>query len=310
MSVGGRTMRRTTPPKPVDVEEVFPELAALARMTVRLHPRPGTPQNSDSSMGGPLLWPSDEPWPRCAELDRHGKMLVELPDEPLPLVPVLQLFARDVPELPFPEGTDLCQVLWCPLDHDPDSIPEVTLRWRDSTTITTPRHEPAPIDAHHSQGDYLPSPCVLAPERVREHPDYSDVPWELSQRIDAWEEQAEHDWFYQSHLSAAPGTKVGGWPYWIQGPVWPSCTEGHTMEHLLTIASDESDGSSWETWTPIEDQERITWHPNNVNGRPVQIALVPDQEPAGIMIGDAGDLYLFICLHCQTRPILTIGQCS
>lgn len=39
---------------------------------------------------------------------------MDLPTDPLPLVAVLQIFARDVPELPFPQGTDLCQVLWCP----------------------------------------------------------------------------------------------------------------------------------------------------------------------------------------------------
>ncbi|MDX3232642.1 hypothetical protein [Streptomyces sp. ME19-01-6] len=27
--------------------------------------------------------------------------------------PVLQLYAADVPDLPFPPGTDLLQLLWC-----------------------------------------------------------------------------------------------------------------------------------------------------------------------------------------------------
>lgn len=51
----------------MDIAAVFPELAPLARTAVRLHPRPGTPTAHDSSIGGPLLWPEDEPWPRCAE---------------------------------------------------------------------------------------------------------------------------------------------------------------------------------------------------------------------------------------------------
>jgi len=64
-------MTRTTPPRPLDVEALFPELAAYRGTTTRLHPRPGTPEVTDSSIGGPLLWPRDEPWPVCTE--PHGK---------------------------------------------------------------------------------------------------------------------------------------------------------------------------------------------------------------------------------------------
>ncbi|MET9436638.1 hypothetical protein [Streptomyces sp. NPDC006551] len=64
-------MTRTTPPRPLDVEELFPELAAHRGTTTRLHPRPGSPDASSSSVGGPLLWPADEPWPVCTE--PHGR---------------------------------------------------------------------------------------------------------------------------------------------------------------------------------------------------------------------------------------------
>ncbi len=57
-------MTRTTPPRP-DVAAAVPELAAYARTATRLHPRPGAPGVGDSSVGGPLLWPAEEPWPVC-----------------------------------------------------------------------------------------------------------------------------------------------------------------------------------------------------------------------------------------------------
>jgi hypothetical protein len=60
-------MKRTTPSRPLDVEALFPELAAYRGTTTRLHPRPGSPAVSSSSVGGPLMWPSDEPWPVCTE---------------------------------------------------------------------------------------------------------------------------------------------------------------------------------------------------------------------------------------------------
>lgn len=59
------TSTPTTPPRPFDVTTVFPQLGPLARTATRLHPRPGLPSPQDSSIGGPLLWPADEPWPHC-----------------------------------------------------------------------------------------------------------------------------------------------------------------------------------------------------------------------------------------------------
>ncbi|MFB8240206.1 hypothetical protein ACFC58_27035 [Kitasatospora purpeofusca] len=58
-------MTRTTPERPLDPESLFPELARYRRTATRLHPRPGAPGARDSSVGGPMLWPADEPWPVC-----------------------------------------------------------------------------------------------------------------------------------------------------------------------------------------------------------------------------------------------------
>ncbi|MEU7581157.1 hypothetical protein AB0B50_26545 [Streptomyces sp. NPDC041068] len=66
-------MTRTTPPRPLDVEALFPELAAHRGTTTRLHPRPGSPDVASSSVGGPLLWPAHEPWPVCTEPHRRGR---------------------------------------------------------------------------------------------------------------------------------------------------------------------------------------------------------------------------------------------
>lgn len=66
-------MTRTTPPRPLDIEALFPELAAYRSTTTRLHPRPGDPDVSTSSVGGPMLWPADEPWPVCGEAHGRGR---------------------------------------------------------------------------------------------------------------------------------------------------------------------------------------------------------------------------------------------
>ncbi|MEV7278937.1 hypothetical protein [Streptomyces sp. NPDC093111] len=73
-------MSRTTPPRPVDIVSLFPQLAPLARQAVRLHPRAGVPSVHDSSVGGPLLWPSDEEWPSCAQEHDNWEPPVSLDD--------------------------------------------------------------------------------------------------------------------------------------------------------------------------------------------------------------------------------------
>lgn len=168
-----------TPPRPIDVAAVFPQLAPLARTATRLHPRPGAPTWHDSSVGGPLLWPAEEPWPHCEEphavdginpalspadlrLERrifaasHGRDLtpeeretlerirpprtypvrpaVRAYDGPMAMLPVAQLYVRDVPDLSPPEGKDLLQVLWCPFDHP--IMPRTLLFWRSAAAVT------------------------------------------------------------------------------------------------------------------------------------------------------------------------------
>ncbi|QLE75271.1 hypothetical protein FGW37_30045 [Streptomyces rectiverticillatus] len=64
-------MSRTTPPRPVDITAVFPQPAPPARTATRLPPRAGAPSPHDSSVGGPLLRPADEPWPAHPH---HGQL--------------------------------------------------------------------------------------------------------------------------------------------------------------------------------------------------------------------------------------------
>ncbi|MEU3483497.1 hypothetical protein ACI2LO_03890 [Streptomyces sp. NPDC033754] len=219
-------MTRTTPPRPVDVEALFPALAQYRRTATRLHPRQGTAKPEESSVAGPLLWPADEPWPVCtavhpkgtghrlsdvrlrrrlqdeargrdftAEERRlldaatRGTHVPELRDEdPLPMLAVAQLYARDVPDLVGPEGHDLLQVFWCPFEvHGPERTLDVALRWRRSAdvgAVLTPQPEP-PVAGRE---ECVPTPCVLHPEQVVEHEYLGLLGEELQEEIAEWEE--------------------------------------------------------------------------------------------------------------------------
>lgn len=235
-------------------------------------------------MGAKPFWPADEPWPTCP-----GSHFGTYDEEPVAAVPLLQLFRRDVEQLPFPEGTDLLQILWCPRNH-PDSPggPKTSLYWRDSSAITDVIHEVPATPAHH--GRYMLEPCTLHPEPgVVEYPSDDElIPggWE---RFDELEEQL--GFRADITLFEAPGTKVGGWPNYCQGHYWPDCADcGQRLEYMLTVDDGESRGRSAGSedsnvedvrWAPISSEDGKTLSSNNLGGGCVQI---------------------FYCSHCPGLP--------
>ncbi|GAA2263284.1 hypothetical protein GCM10009853_015570 [Glycomyces scopariae] len=297
-------MSLTTPPRPHDPLEAVPDLARFARSAVRLHPRRGEPVAAQSSVGGPLLWPVEEPWPLCrlehANLDitpfdlhlqmRYDRRMSELRDGgftrmefesrrnladkialdlvteddpefdldgPTPLVPVAQLYYRDVPGLPWADRYDLLQILWCPRDHtgtehDTSYCPAFQLRWRRTDTIgesLTAVPEPALVVER-----YMPNPCLLNPEVVTEYPISRNLPPELEDAVNDWENRLGVPALYDHQTSVAPGWKVmghgGSWGVIDPEPMFCEC--GAEQFPLFTVGSGEFDGGS-RSWRPVEE---------------------------------------------------------
>ncbi|GAB3836850.1 hypothetical protein GCM10029963_77980 [Micromonospora andamanensis] len=335
-------MTRTTPPRPLDITELFPALREHAATATRLHPRPGTPTTADSSVGGPLLWPADEAWPVCTDGDAHYIFRLQTPstvrrsreiyaaaqaradaagtrydltdeeraqvpdldfsephslvNQPIPLVAVAQLYRRDVPDFAGPDGTDLLQVLWCPLDHPEEGYnPRVRLYWRRSADVSRPvvaAGEPPVVN-----DSYLPTPCVVYPEQIREYQYGGLLPEELDAQITAWEEESEGECDdedginYQFDLSLAPGWKVGGFANWsLTDPHPVDCPEcGTAMTLLFTADSSEWHGSGG-SWRPLEE--------------PAQAS----SNPTEVCIGRGYALYIFRCPVSFDHPPATAMQ--
>lgn len=287
-----RTATRTTPPRPFDVTAVLPDLAPLARTATRLHPRPGTPSVHDSSIGGPLLWPARQPWPHC---DRWHE------GPPVPLIPVVQLYARDAPRLRSFGRADLLQVLWCPAEHDPDAKPRTVVSWRNADDVTDPLAAP-PEPFEPGDEGYVPSTCVLVPEEVTEYPDYLELDEESRERLadpDVWraagvEVEApygdEPQQFYSDVLSRSPGSKLGGWAPWGRtDPVARYCVHcGAAMGPLLTIASSEWDGGR-TSWVPIEDRALV-----GAGGFA--------DNPTGLYVGSYDSFQIYTCPNSRNVP--------
>jgi hypothetical protein len=300
-------MDLTTANPPVDITQVLPELSAYARTTVRLHPRPGKPSMHDSHIGGPLMWPSDEPWPVCDRAVRIQAAPVgepgwlswreRVPESSVLMVGVAQFCARDIPEIAFPEGTDLLQVLWCPNDHAGDDVrPVPLLVWRRTADLTdvltdppmpdhtTPDALPDTPVSELSQEGYLPRPCVLHPERVTEYPFYEELPEPLQAALEAWDDEED---LYQYLLSIAPGCKIGGWESWHVTDMYelPCHVCGTETEPLLKLDSTEWDGGSESRWRPLEERHLERGTPE----------CQETHEPTTLDLGRHAALTVFLC---------------
>lgn len=348
-------MTRTTPPRPVDVTAVVPLLAPLARTATRLHPHPGSPSTSDSSVGGPLLWPADQPWPYCdiphvpdgvnqatspedVRLQRRIRAVAASrphsnpdfplytieeiaidgrinagrpwPEGPVAMLPVAQLYVRDIPLLRPPGQADLLQVLWCPFDHPPTPHPATALFWRSAAEVTYVLATPPEPAAVQYRG-YVPEPCLLDPEQITEYPHPMELSEDLQELLGRWSTwqaagaapdssyASAPEEFYQNELSVAPGWKAGGWTRWgLTDPFPQFCPACDTeMAPLLTIASTEWDDST-QSWIPYEDQASAA--------RP---ASDPDPaNPAMIEVAGGYSLQLYTCPASPDHPHTALIQ--
>ncbi|MFD8596721.1 hypothetical protein ACFV1L_17135 [Kitasatospora sp. NPDC059646] len=196
------------------------------------------------------------------EQDRTTVTTEELvtPEQPVPLLPVVQLHAADIPETPFPDSADLVQLLWCPLPHrsapgllsrSPGPAPLVV--WRAAAALSRSVGARPPVGALDG---FVLEQCVVRPEGVTEFPCADALPEPLRSRVLAWDEaqEAGSGPTYRRDLSVAPGMKTGGWPV---GPRRVQCDCGSGMGLFLTIP-DDGDGA--HSWTPLEERARTARH--------------------------------------------------
>lgn len=306
-------MNKTTRKAPYDVTGIIESLLDCQKITVRLHPRrqESEPSLRSSKLGGRFLWPASEPWPHCTEPEYalSGEIdwsdwsniyttnvwPAEHPRHNDVYVGVLQLRANEFPEVEFPEGKDLFQLLWCPRDHLNDIVYRVF--WRRESEIEEILDIPSPS---YPNDDRVPHACRLYPERVSEYPHIGELSEAQLLELRGWDgEEGMYD--YQSLLSTCPGVKVGGYVHWIQEPEEPQCSCGLTMSHLLTVSSGEFDPNSAQRWCPVEDWN--AWERHGKEAAHVQVS-------PGLIIGDCGSIYVFICRRCDGWPTTTVFQCG
>jgi len=263
-------------------------------------PAKGLPLGA-SKIGGAPLWPINEPWPVG---EHKGK--VE------PYILLVQLRRDDYPEVQFPEDSGILQILWLarfPSHRRGHLLPEPQVIWRRN--ISEKECLGRVPQPEGSDPGLLPWECRLNPERVIEYPQAPET-LELftavlssealcAEAADFSAYEGAGQVYYDNELSAAPGTKIAGWPWWVQSPAWPDCVRcGRRMDHLLTLASMEyHEGMNVRWAVPYENAE-----------------VPPDSDLAfsastcwnGLELHDCGNAYFFDCTTCPDRPVMMVEQ--
>jgi hypothetical protein len=161
------------------------------------------------------------------------------------------------------------------------------LFWRPAASITEALARPPSASESHSI-----TACSLDPERIRDYPERIEIETltidEIFSRSD---DAAEED----GELGAAPGTKLFGFPKWIQGPHVPQCSRCRRKMTLLVTVSSSELGFSRDVsrWAPLEEWDEVIGAPYS---RREEYDL-----PNSFMIGDVGNAYLFYCRKCEGR---------
>ena len=208
-----------------------------------------------------------------------------------PQVPLAQLFAADFPEITFPEGKDLVQLMWRVEDWGAHDCIQVF--WRRSVDVTDVLAPLAELDRGRTVGA-----CILDPERISDFPWYEELPDEVLERLHEWNPEREESEYNHDgrrrppslydELSTAPGFKVGGSMDWsitdMPNMVCPDCDAPSAL--LLQLDTYEwAPGRPDSHWRPLEDRHLV---PGTSD---YKLAC----EPTGLTIGSASHGGVFVC---------------
>lgn len=203
-----------------------------------------------------------------------------------PLGFVLQLERARFPGMWFPAGTDLFQVFRCLRGCEMESLASSDVPMASRFVAVSGADGPDPArdrtELRTASCDALPE-RELAVTRILDYPssyegreDWWGERWERFQ--EKWMPQFEHDeWFLGGvHWNRIPnheGIKVMGLPSWTQSGYPPTCVCGRKKAFFFQLAS--------------------IW-----------------KEDVDLSIGDAGNVYHFVCETCGERSIETSWDCS
>ena len=192
-----------------------------------------------------------------------------------PLNFVIQLYKKDFPQLYFPENTNVFQLFRCPnMDCDPGDYLKYDRRmFHYYFNLPDEIKALAKPESDATDIEDEANECSFSPYKTKDLPKYDDLADDILEYIN---EKLDDDVSYEFETCFIQytGTKIGGYPSFTQGTHFPVCSScGKEKELFFQLGSDD-DGSSH-----------------------------------GIMIGDVGNIYYFVCKDCGPETVEPYWDC-
>ncbi|MES2701672.1 MAG: DUF1963 domain-containing protein [Bacteroidota bacterium] len=202
-----------------------------------------------------------------------------------PLNFVLQIYRKDFAGLYYPENKNLFQLFRCPnRECGGDQYSDQAMFVYYFTEQSAPsKLLLKPLSLTEDNEQEVPE-CELRSQNVLDYPIYDDYPNDEYTKIEIKYGDTFGEYFMEN-FSAKEGTKIGGYPAYTQSPVHPLCTCGKMKTFFFQLSS-------------CDIEEGVNYPPP------------PDQWSAhGIMIGDVGNIYFYVCMDFGEKSIESNWDC-
>lgn len=260
-----------------EAEEAKKEfLKPYIKKTVLLKPQKAKAELSiwDSKFGGKANLNGFNSYPLCNDCNS-------------PLNFTLQLYKKDFPNHYYPTDKDLFQVFRCPNYKCSGAFNEkydfTTYIYYHKVEGLKPKDFEKPTRVKKSKHDEEEVPdCFLEPKTAGDFPSFDEDFY--YEKLRAFEDKYGYEILEDTHPKI--GTKSGGYPSFQQGSNYPICECGKVKEFFFQLSSEDlEDGvespSHWTMWSAH-----------------------------GIMIGDLGNIYFYVCKSCGEKSIETNWDCG
>lgn len=244
--------------------------------TILLRPHKANQQisNSESKFGGIPNLENFNSYPCCSECET-------------PLNFVFQLYKKDFPTFYFPEETNLFQLFRCPNNDCPDAYSEkydhkMFTFYSNSSPMT--QKELLKPSCNLKELEIEVPDCFLKPLQMDDFPNYDDFNGNDFTIIEEKFGEDVSEKFMEEYC-AIQRTKIGGYPSYTQSPEYPVCSCGKTKEFIFQLSSEDMEDGV-ENPPPAD-----MWSPH------------------GIMIGDVGNIYFYVCKSCGKETIESNWDC-
>jgi uncharacterized protein YwqG len=269
-----------TNPAQIEFLENYPDIAKvldkIKKDCIMLLPHSvtGTLPFYNSKMGGIPNMNLFDTWPLCDECETHLNF-------------VLQLYKKDFEQIYYPENSNIFQLFRCPNNDCPASYSQYydhKMFFFYGFVSTKHNKDIHPTKSLSKEMEPSIPDCIFKPLNVEDHPNYDDFPDTSFNSLDAKYEDEVID-FLIDNFSAKTGTKIKGYPSWTQSPDYPKCNCGQIKSFFFQLSSED-----------LQEGQEYPPKPN-------------EWSPHGIMIGDVGNIYFFICKRCGQTSIETSWDC-